>query len=698
MRRLPLLLLILCAAALSTQARAQDCTLPASPPPDKSRMVFLLDTSGSMQGLGVSKANIFAKVQGAILRGMRATKAPGSVELMTFDAGPRERQTFAWPSQQKVFEQKVNQLQADGANTYLYTSMQKMFGSLDLRSDMATTVYVITDGIDNNPSKAATMQTALSAFDQIRGPFDKLYFVALGEKVPGEIQGLFNATTFARAVELAINQPPDFTSSSLLPSIVDVGSDGTFPLKRPAGSKIGLESGSLGGAAVTLRNPGGAGDRVKLDIQGTVPAGTTGYLCLFRDSGIGRGGTPAEGVVVAGPGVANGLLQNNLILRFQRDTPPLKGEEAVPVDVLGTLVLLNPEVNRTLKPGQSAELKYKAVKGPVTVEVSKIPNELEAKLPDQVISLLEGETTTLRVTDRSLKQGQQAAPLLRLNNTDPYPVPKFTGVAPRPFPWAWLALPLLLLMALLFWLRRDRRPFDPYALSINRALIVSLHSENGRIKRRPLRRDLMDIGQAFREDRLRGLQLARFKPEVKAGEEVVLDNSDIQSIRNYAAQQMQRASRLDAQPEHMRLQKDKEPPGTFLQIAETLHIGLLYRFTDYTPPPQRVRPPAPPPEAAIEVIVTLIDGTQVQELELPLDDVDLADVFGNEQLRGLVVRREPGLLRLRALTLGMQLRHISRQFHPHDALPLAVMLDLSTPTGPYQISIHDKASWARMKR
>ena len=88
--------------------------------------------------------------------------------------------------------------------------------------------------------------------------------------------------------------------------------------------------------------------------------------------------------------------------------------------------------------------------------------------------------------------------------------------------------------------------------------------------------------------------------------------------------------------------------------------------------------------------------------------MDLADVFSNEHLRGLVVCREPGLLRLRALETATRLRHISREFRPGEALPLSVMLDVTTgrgvsDTGPadgtaYQLRIRSKTSAERYAR
>ncbi|WP_394650345.1 VWA domain-containing protein [uncultured Deinococcus sp.] len=668
------LLAALCLGSLG-EAAAQACVLPSSPPPSRSRVVFILDTSGSMQGLGDGRANIFARVQGAILRGMRAAQAPGSVELLTFDKGPRQRRSFAWPSQRGEFERAVNGIRADGSNTWLYTSMQSMFASLQSRDDTATTVYVLTDGIDNNPDRAATIATALAAFNVTRGNFDKLYYVGLGVQVPAEVKAQFAQTTFAQAVELPLNTPPDLTSALLLPGMVNVSPDASFAFRRPQGTRLSLESGNVGGGQVTILNPEGAGDRVKLGIQGSVPAGSVGYVCADLPDG-----------------------EQRLLLRFEQTTPPPSGAPAPQPPALGTLRLLNPDFRRELKRGEKAVLRYQAVNGPVTVEVAQAPGEITAQLPDTVVSLLEGQQVELTLTDLTLRGGQQAASSLRLNNAATQAVPAVVGVEPVRRNWWWLLLlpvPLLLLL----WWRREGGPFEPYALSVDRALRITLHERaTGRRRSRPARRDLSDVGALFRMPGLRGIVLERYQPDIAPEDEVVLDNSDANSIRDYAAQRGRRALRLQAQPERLRLHKDTQPEGTFLELQETLALGQLYVFTPYEPPRARVRPAAPPPEPPIEVIVTLLRGVAMQDLELPLEDVDLADVFAEEGLRGLVVRREPGLLRLRALAAGMRLRHISREFGPGDALPLAVMLDLAAPGGTFQLRVRDKASMSRMRR
>lgn len=651
------------------------CTLPVSPPPSQGRTVFLIDTSGSMEGRGDSVANIFSKVKGAIVRGMRASTVPGTVELLTFDQGPQKRFSFSWPQDRARFEKTVNTLSAPGANTWLYSSMQALFSNLGRQDGAATTVYVVTDGRDNNPSRSASIDSAVELFDSLRGPFDKLYYIALGQQIPAEIGARFDTTTFARAFSLPVGQAPDLTSVALSPALITVGGDASFPFQHPASSQLRLESGNIGGATVAIREPQGAGRRVNLNIQGNVPASSVGYMCT-RVSGHDQ----------------------NVLLRFDTTTPPLTGAPVAPLDVLGTLRLLNPDADLKLRRGQSTVLTYKAVNGPVTVEVQSIPGEIAAALPDQTVSLLEGEQVSLKVTDKALANGQQAAPVLRLNDQSTFAVPKVTGEVVRPFPWWWVLLGLLALLLLWLLISRARRPFTPYALSIDRRLRVYLHDRQGTRRSRWLSRDRADVGAAFRERRLDGLSLERYRPDIAPNDEVLLDNSDIHSLREYGTQQMRRAVRLEAQPATLRLQKDGQPDGTFLTVQETLTPGLLYLFTDYVAPPVRVRPPMPPAEPPIEVIVTLLSGPQMQELELPLEDVDLADVFAEEGVRGLIVRREPGLLRLRSLAPGMQLRHISREFRPGDALPLAVMLTLTTAAGAYQVRVRDRASDDRYRR
>lgn len=703
---------MVCLNSLSPAAASQQaCTLPISPPPDQTRVVFLLDTSGSMEGRGNSVANIFPKVKGAMLRGMRANTAPGSVELLTFNQGPQNRSSFAWPAERGPFERTVNTLSAPGANTWLYSSMEALFSGLEKQPQAATTVYVVTDGLDNNPSKAATVGTALRVFDGLRGPLDKLYYVALGQRIPGDIKAAFAGTTFARAIELPAGQTPDLTAVALTPSVVTVGADGSFPFQHPENAALTLESGTIGGAAVSIRAPQEAGKRVNLDIRGTVPASSVGYMCARI-----------------------GDVQQNVLLRFGFDTPPPGNVPAPPVDVLGTLLLLNPGANLTLQRGQSAVLEYKAVNGPVTVELASVPGVLRATLPDQTVSLLEGERVRLSVTDQGLANGQQAAPTLRLNDSALYAVPKVTGKVVRPFPWWWLLLGLTLLVLALVLLSRARRTFTPYALSVTRRMGVALHERPqqrpqpgqqpgpapaprprpARRKSRRLRKDITDIGDVFREPRLRGLTLAKYRPEIRPEDEVLLDNSNVGSLREYSAQRLIRAARLETQPDTLRLHKDDQTDdqgnaAVFLAIQETLEPGQLYILTDYIAPPVRVRPPMPPPEPPAEVIVTLLSGLNLQEFELPPGDVDLADVFTNEHLRGLVVCREPGLLRLRALGAATRLRHISREFRPGEALPLSVMLDvtirrdvndISPAANPaaYQLRIRSKTSAERYGR
>lgn len=655
---------------------SEKCVLPSSPPPDRSRVVFILDTSGSMQGLGDGQANIFGKVQNAIVKGMREMQAPGSVELLTFDRGPRERRSFVWPGQKDAFERSVKGLQADGSNTWLYASMNSMFSSLKSRDDTATTVYVITDGMNNDPRPDSTIYTALDSFNVSRGPFDRLYYIALATDVPQDVQRAFNDTTYAQFLRLALNQVPDFSSSSIAPGLVNVRNDGTFPFKRPANSRLELDSPDLGGAQVSIENAVGGGDRVRLKIDGHVPAGVVGYMCVHLPDG--------------------GKMQN-VLLRFQEETPPRRQAPPVQQEKLGTLQLLNPQDHPVLKKGQTATWRYRAVGGPVTVELAGVPAALTATLPDQMVSLQTGQDMVLIVGNQGLADGQSAAPRLKLNGAALLDVPPVQGRVPKPFPWRWLLL-LLIPIPFFLWWQRNKRPLNPYALSIDKTLRVSIHDPAGWKATRVMRQEVADVGQLFRLKHLQGLRLERFKPEIPDDQLVLLDNSDLNSIRRYTAQQMKRDVKLQAQPDLLRLQKDGLAAGQFLALQEVLVPGQLYLFTPIQAPPARVRPAPLPPEPPIEVIVTLLHGQRMQDMELPLEDVDLADVFGEEALRQLVVRREPGLLRLRQLHPGMTLTHISRTFTPGDALPLAVMLHLATTAGPFQVRIQDKASLSRYVR
>ena len=241
---------------LTTTASAQDvCQLPDAPLPSQQRAVLLLDTSGSMIGKGDGKANIFEPVKSSIRTFLEGTRTGGHVELSTFDAGPREHASFTWPQERAHAGKTLDSYRADGQSTFLYRSMVSTFNRLAWREDTATTAYVITDGQNNDPDRSYTIHTALRAFERTRGPYDKLYYVALGATIPQDVKDRFEKTGFARTIELPAGVAPTLLSATLAPALLDVEQGGRVPLRLPPGARLGLDSSRTSSCGSTVTSP-----------------------------------------------------------------------------------------------------------------------------------------------------------------------------------------------------------------------------------------------------------------------------------------------------------------------------------------------------------------------------------------------------------------------------------------------------------
>ncbi|MDL2345924.1 vWA domain-containing protein, partial [Deinococcus sp. MIMF12] len=184
----------------------EQCRLPGPPMPadaatfaaslpTRTRVVFVLDTSGSMRGIGDGQADIFNRVKAAVNAYVRSER-PDRVELLTFDQGLRSRRGYSFPADRARWNTDLAALRADGRNTYLYRSLGE--GLAPLRAGgYVTTVLVLTDGTDNDPAGSWTAARALAAF-QGRGRLDTLHYVALGTPLPADAGAALRASGYAR--------------------------------------------------------------------------------------------------------------------------------------------------------------------------------------------------------------------------------------------------------------------------------------------------------------------------------------------------------------------------------------------------------------------------------------------------------------------------------------------------------------------
>lgn len=265
-------------APASVPAPAESCTLGAGPLPTQTRAVFVLDTSGSMRGIGDGRADIFGRVKASVSAYV-ASARPDRVDLVTFDGGLRTRRGYALPAEAAAFARDLAALRADGSNTYLYRSLRDALAPLSGGGRYLTDVFLLTDGIDNNPRRQVGAAQALAAF-RGRGVLDRLTYLALGTEIPAEAQSALARSAYARGLSLPLGVVPDLTRvrATLKATVSDPAQ---VPAPYPDGTPLRLAA-QPGGPAPTLARPQASGGRAQLVASTTrsqVPPGTVALLC-----------------------------------------------------------------------------------------------------------------------------------------------------------------------------------------------------------------------------------------------------------------------------------------------------------------------------------------------------------------------------------------------------------------------------------
>ncbi|MBZ9714745.1 vWA domain-containing protein [Deinococcus multiflagellatus] len=330
---------LLCALLL-TSAAAQEatCALPEGGAlPTRTRAVFVLDTSGSMRGIGDGQADIFERVKasiGAYVRGQR----PDRVELLTFDSGLRSRRSFTQPAGTAAWNTALANLKADGKNTYLYRSLQGALAPLSAAGGDVTQVFVLTDGIDNDTREAGrtvTPEAALAAFRD-RGPLDRLTYVALGTDIPPEAQAALQRSTYASGLTVPVGQVPDLTGAGLEGGLRVVTDPARLPPVFAPGTPLTLGVGpELGGAKLQA-----SGGQWALALPGRVPPGSPALLCAPPPSSAGwiaprprqvllRLTLPGAGLTWLNPGADRALRAGEDVVLRLRAAPGLNPAAAV---------------------------------------------------------------------------------------------------------------------------------------------------------------------------------------------------------------------------------------------------------------------------------------------------------------------------------------------------------------------------------
>ncbi|GAA5513374.1 hypothetical protein Dcar01_02107 [Deinococcus carri] len=633
------------------------CVLPTGPLPTGTRTVFILDTSGSMRGIGDGQADIFGRVKAAMNAYVR-TGRPGRVELVTFDSGPRLRRSYTFPADAARWNADLAALRADGRNTYLYRSVAEALAPLKATPGDVTTVFLLTDGIDNDPDAGHTAQRALAAFGS-RGPLDTLHYVALGTQIPQEARAALAASRYAQGLTLPVGQAPRLADYGT--PLATVTDPARVPAPFPDGTPLTLAAGE----GVRLADGQAQGGLARLTVTGRLPVGTPALLCA--------------------PPTTPGGLPRRVLLRLAVGPEP-------------RLTWLNPGADRTLRPGEAVTLRYR-----LDADTPPRGLRLPAGLTGELLRLPGGREVAVRVQNAGLPDGTGVRPELLLGEGGVLPLAAITAgngaampagtaaptpparpapaqPAPLPTPPSGPAarLPALLgavlvlaLLALggLAWGRRRRpaRPAMPPAppppnvegLQYSEARTLALVGAGGEVTAVPVPLGgPFDLGQVARVPHLSGLRLQQ-------------DQGGLRVLRVPADLEVSQGARLLREDEVVR-------PGSLLGVA--------------------VARPARAPLAPLGTLVGLglplrlrVDGVTLHllgpygehALLLRPGITDLGEAFGAPALHGLKLTPSGPHLLLAALPAGVRLRRgdDGAELRPGTYLPPEAQLELPALEG-----------------
>ncbi len=450
---LPLLLAVAWAACIPAQQPQG-----APPPIERYRFVFLVDTSGSMMGLGDGKAVIFPKVQAELVRFLRTLPA-SEVVFVPFHQGPQGERRFRLPDELGQAVAYVQNLKANGQNTWIYRTLMSVLRSTSSREGVATIYYIFTDGIDNDRQGPYRMADVVRTLRLQQGPYDWVYYIALGVSVPEEVRQGLGSLPRTRIQEAGVGEVPTLGAYTFKPAVLQLGNLLQTPEARvevaleaqgrPRPLRLVVDDASLQKQGAFLEvspNRLEAGNRTltfRLRGQGLREGEYTAWLCLEA----------AEGTLVRPEAIP---------LRFAYHPPAAY-----------TLTPENPPGRLELRPGESATLQYRLegnawAREPLSLNI-EVPQGLEATLNGQEgpVGLKPGERLEVRLTNQGLTPGQSVQPSFQAqapSGSQLGPLPPMPPVTQPKTLWErlldywWLLLPLLLLLLYLRsrWLAAQR--------------------------------------------------------------------------------------------------------------------------------------------------------------------------------------------------------------------------------------------------
>lgn len=439
---------------------AQDCIPKAlaseQVPPAFFRYSFLVDTSTSMVGRGDGRAVIFPQLQEKLLAFVRAIRGKAEVWVTPFNQGAASTARFRLPEEREGLESYISGLEANGVNNGLYRSLQEFFIELPTDPTVGNVVYVLTDGIDNDPQQPNLSQV-LRAYAPKHGPHDFLYYVGLGQAVPEDIKAAFSSFPLACAISTAVGVVPTFAHARVSLGQVDLGN---FKLE-PGTRQVQLEVRFMGPAApLTLlyqeETQGQTGGRLEIEPKALVSEQSQVRFRLSRTSSLPDGNYRGYLLLSGPPGTV--VTPAAIPVRF-----------AFNPGALYRLVLLEGS-NGGLSPGRKKIFKYRLegnewATEPITIDLKNLPQGLQVHLNGEAgpVHLKPGQSLTIELIKPGSSDGR-GLEQVDWNISTPagarleLPRPLLLSPSTRGR-WLWWLLPALLTLVLgSRWLWQRRRP------------------------------------------------------------------------------------------------------------------------------------------------------------------------------------------------------------------------------------------------
>ncbi|GGM16653.1 hypothetical protein GCM10010841_26210 [Deinococcus aerophilus] len=424
--------------------------------PEHHRYVFLVDTSGSMRGVG-GTPNIFGRVKSELKRFLASAPDGSTVQFNTFDARLNSGPTFDLPDERQAFQAYVDRLQANGQSTHVYRALDETLTALPEAQQSATMLYLLTDGKDNDQASATRLQSFLQRYQVQRGPHDWLYYITLGLQTPADVQQALKNVPRTQTLSAAPGQLPRLSVITIQPGQLNLGNLRLTPVAQrdlnviTQGTSVNLQAQVVSpdlerhGAYLTARlnaarSSGLSSVRFSLKNTETLPPGTyRARLCLSGPDG-----------AAVQPGALELKLAYHPAAHYQ-----LEAQKAA-----GTL---------ELKRGEEQSVTYTLTGNPWATG----PVAVEAQAPEGLGVTLNGQPQTqLRPGDRlqvilrnqalPSDRAQQVQLRLRAPDGETGPLAPLTVIQPKTFLerfWPLLMLAALLGAAALLWWWTSRRPW-----------------------------------------------------------------------------------------------------------------------------------------------------------------------------------------------------------------------------------------------